>query len=220
MKKKNDTLIFRQMNGLTNSHAYGGLFVLFGAFFLFLGIAALCEGQYEGVIFVLISAVVILWSGSLMKSHYYRVKFTEDETCLTFGPFVLQRMAKTDVQTLCLIIEDLTVHGRGGGVHKGLKEETKTYILVMSPHPPSYFRYIAKRWVSPEVEQREYATEEAREYAVIDSAIDAYFARNMTNFQMDRSDGIWLEYTPERYEELKKQLPHATDYVSDYEENL
>ena len=113
-----------------------------------------------------------------------------------------------------------SVHARGGGVYEELKEETKAYLLVVSPHPPSYFRYMAKRWVSPELEQQEYSSEGAREYAVIDGAIDAYFRANMGNFKMDPSDGIWLEYTPERYEVLKKQVPHAVDYVSDYEEKI
>ena len=218
MKNKNTLVVFHQMNGLSNGHVYGGIFTFAGLLCLAIGAYILCNQEMKGLILVVLGIFVLLFGFSFQKSHYCRVKFTEQEILLTIGPFVLHRMAKTEVQTLCLIREEVVVHRRDGTVDEDLREQTSTYLLVLSPHPPSYFRYMAKRWIDPKVELREYRSEEAREYAIIDSAIDAYFRANMSDFKMAPSDGIWLEYTSERYKELKKQVPQAADYVSDYEE--
>lgn len=220
MKNKNTLVVFHQMNGLSNGHVYGGIFTFAGLFCLAIGVYILCNQVIEGLILVALGIFVLLFGFSFQKSHYCRVKFTEQEILLTIGPFALHRMAKTEVQTLCLIREEVVVHRRDGTVDEDLREQTSTYLLVMSPHSPPYFRDWAARWISPEVDCREYRSEGAREYAITDSAIDAYFARNMSNFKMNPADGIWLEYTPERYEALKKQLPQAVDYVNDYEEKV
>ena len=218
MKKERAQISFRQMNGPSNSHVWGTMICLFGCAFLAAGIFMICVSTYEGILFVFAGLVIAFWGFSIQKSRFCRVQFTETEILLTMGPRVLHRMQKTDVQTLCLIIESVILRDRRGVVNQDVQEETKTYLLVLSPHPPSYFRYMAKRWIDPKVELREYRSEEAREYAIIDSAIDAYFRANMSDFKMAPSDGIWLEYTSERYKELKKQVPQAADYVSDYED--
>jgi hypothetical protein len=191
-------IVFRQMEYDMGGVGYGILFVLAGLLFSGCAIAAICNKNYAVAPGGIIGFLFILFGLPLVGSSITRVKITNQEVCLILGPFVLQRIATPDICTLAYSTMTPSIRGRPWSAE----------IIVLSPRSSSHIRYVARRWVKDE-EISGITDPVEKEKQIMQKSAQAYFQSHSSGFHLKHPEGIWLEYTPERAEELRTLFPGA-----------
>lgn len=177
---------------------YGSMFVFGGILFCGVGIGAICHEGYSGLLAVVMGFFFTIFGFPLVVSYLTQVRITDQEVCLLLGPFVIKRMARSDIRTLAYSTMTPNIRGRPWTAE----------IIFLSSSPTTHIRHVARRWVKDE-EISSITDPIEKETVIMRKAAERYFQSCSSGFHLTTSEGIWLEYEPERIEKLKKLFPDA-----------
>lgn len=200
--KNEEQIAFRQMEYDMDGCFYGSGFVFGGILFCVVAIGAICNESYGGLLVVPMGLFMISFGLPLVVSYITQVRITDKEVFLLLGPVVIKRMARSDICTLAYSTMTPNIRGRPWTAE----------IIFLSPSPPTHIRHIARRWVKDE-EISGITDPIEKEAVIMRKAAERYF--QSSGFHLITSEGIWLEYEPERADKLKKLFPDAVVFISD-----
>ena len=206
MQEQKKLTWFRQL-GFSLGMGWQGLcFTAAGAFGVYMGLQELLTGSMLGLVVMLFTGLFLGFGLSVLLCFFRRVDVTDKEVILRLWSIVLRRIPIDQIQTLGVTTVRLNTRRRSQEVE----------VIVLSPCSAAYMQKMAAHRGWDIAAYGRNATEGQKAHAVTKSAIRAYLSGRMSDLSgthLPKSEGIWLEYTPERAEKLKKLLPHAENYI-------
>lgn len=207
MQEQKKLTWFRQL-GFSLGMGWQGLcFTAAGAFGVYMGLRELLAGSMLGLVVMLFTGLFLGFGLSLLLRFFQRVDITDKEVILRFRSIVLRRIPIEQIQTLGVAAMRLPTERRTREVE----------VIVLSPRSPKYIRtQVGTRGWERKLGGIRFSSEQDREHAITRYAIRAYLRGQLSGLagiHLPKSEGIWLEYSPDRAEELKKLLPHAENYI-------
>lgn len=202
MKRTDTSVSFRQMTDRGEGYGYALLALVFGLIFLGAGVTVLMQGKGMGLVMILFALVFILLSGSLMMPYLQSIEFAGDEIQLKLGFLVLARYPAAQIQTLAW-----------GSVRPNAKWAWEPEIILLSPRSGKEILEIGKivldsAWEFPAMHP--YVGADAGDPKVL---TDGFIKSKFMGLRLEKGEGLWLEYDPERAAQLKTLLPHAQDLM-------
>lgn len=206
MQEQKKLTWFRQMEFSLGMGWQGLCFTAAGAFGVYMGLRELLTGSMVGLVVSLFTGLFLGFGLSLLLCFFRRVDITDKEVILRLWSIVLRRIPIDQIRTLG--VTTMRLNTRRG------REEVEA--IVLTPHSALYMQKMAGGRGRDMAAYGRNATEEEKAHAITKSAIRAYLRgqlSGLTGTHLPKSEGIWLEYSPERAEELKKLLPRAENYI-------
>lgn len=202
MKRTETSVSFRQMTDRGEGYGYSLLMAVFGLLFLGAGVTVLMQGKGMGLAMILFALVFILLSGSTLMPYLRSIEFAGDEIRLKLGFFILARYPAAQIQTLAR-----------GTVHPNAKWAWEPEIILLSPRSGQQILEIGK-----------IVLDSAREFPAMHPHVgadagdpkvltDGFIKSKFMGLRLERGEGLWLEYDPERAAQLKILLPHGQDLM-------
>lgn len=196
---------FPLIDSSDNNAFYCFLFAPLGLLFLFASIFGIWHNRNPMMLIMLAISLYFIFFGFTTGMHCFQeLDIAGDTIRLMLGPVVLQEMPVTEIKTLAYGIVRVNYN----------KGSWCPHIILLSPQSPQHMLEIGKALANfaggPLQSLSRVGTDPQNHRA----QMDYYVNSRMTNLNLTRGEGFWMEYSPERIEILKQLIPQAEDFVS------
>ncbi len=197
---------FRQMEFSLSLGWTGVIFTAAGAYGVYVGLRELLTGSMVGLVVMLFTGLFMAFGLSLLLCLFRRVDITDKEVILRLWSIVLRRIPISQIRTLGVTTMRLNTR----------RWHSEVEVIVLTPHSALYMQKMAGGRGRDMAAYGRNATEVEKAHAITKSAIRAYLSGHMSGVSgthLPKSEGIWLEYSPERAAQMVKLLPRAENYI-------
>ena len=197
---------FKRMAGSTNAFVLGMAFLGFSALSIWVAFKTLAASEMDGILVLLLGFAFLTIALCWTCPYLQHLVFTETSIQVFLGPIKVQEMRAEDIHTFLYAAVNISVRGAG--------EDTEVPIIVLSTRSSDYLKMMYRRFANKEVQQQVFRDEQEEEEFILQYAIDTHIGNEGRNFRLPKEEGVWMEYTPERFRVLKEMYPHAEDCAS------
>ena len=194
---------FSQMEYDRRGFGYGSIFTGAGILFVAVGIFLCSQMQWEGLIAILFGALFAYFGMSIMVPYWRMLEFSADEIRLKLGSILLWKMPLSAIQGMGRSIICPSIRGK----------PWKAEVIYLSFQKPSYIRGIERRRVTESELAAIRGSDIEKERYIMQRVMFLYFWDQGSNMKLNKAEGAWLEYTPERAAALKRLLSNAEYYI-------
>ena len=186
----------------TNNLCVGVIFLLVSAVFIAASIWTLLDGNWEAIIMLVLSLTFMSVSLCWVLPYFQQIVLTETAVQVFLGPIQLQEMRAENICTILYAVVNISVRGAG--------EDTEVPVLVLSSRTSDYLKMMYRRFAEKECSQS-FASDQEKENYILQYAIDTHIGNSGKNLHLPKAEGVWMEYTPERFDILRQLYPNAED---------
>ena len=196
----------RRMAGSTNNLFFGVVYLLAAAVFIVASVWMLADGNREGTLTLLLALVFAAGSLNWVLPYFQQIILMETAVQVYLGPLKLQEMPAEEIHALLYA----TVIINLGRRPETYRELTEVPVLVLSTRSSAYLKMMYRRFAE-KVHDQSFANEQEKEYFILHYAIDTHIGNSGRNLRLPKEEGVWMEYTPERFAILRQLYPEAED---------
>lgn len=199
----NEPIKFRQMEYDREGFVYGCLFAGAGILFVVVGIFVCSQTQWEGLLAILFGTLFAYFGLSITIPYWRTLEIAADEIRLKLGSILLWKMPLSAIQGMGRSIICPNIRGK----------PWKADVIYLSFQKPTYIRGIERRRVTDAELAAIRGSDAEKERYIMQRVMLLYFWDRGSNMKLNKAEGTWLEYTPERASALKRLFPQAEYYI-------
>lgn len=194
---------FRQMEYDRRGFGYGSIFTGAGIQFVAVGIYMCCQTQWEGLIAILFGALFVCFGLPIMIPYWRTLEISADEISLKLGFILLWKIPVSAIKGIGRSMICPSIRG----------QPWKAEIIYLSLQKPSNIRGIERRRVTDAEISAIRGSDVEKERYIMQRVMFLYFWDRGANMKLSKSEGTWMEYTPERATVLKHLFPNTENYI-------